>query len=236
MAERTINAVLKPLPDDLDPPFELGIVARDVYWAIRPLLAFERDTNYAWARLLSALCEPLDVIAEMVRDDAEGNPGWTALASPDRCPSAYLRVLAQWAGVRQFEGVPDADLRGMIGPRAPGWWAGTEAAMVAAVRRFFPADMAPSAVVFFQARADESVLGHPFLIRVFTYTYVPHDPEKVRRALWLNKPAGFLLEYEVQEGQAWFMLEERMASWGEVMESYASWETVLHDDPIGGSE
>lgn len=76
------------LPDTLtEPPFDLDGTGRDLYAATAPLAWADPATDFAWAKYTDALGELLDVIAEMVRDDADGNAGWTALASPARCPN-----------------------------------------------------------------------------------------------------------------------------------------------------
>lgn len=120
------------------PPFDLGQTGADLYEATAPIAYADRENAWAWASLMYALSGLLDVVAEMVRDDGAGNPGWTALASPARCPEPWLRVLAQWAGIRRWDAMSADDLRELIGPRAPGLWRGTRAAMIDAARRFLP--------------------------------------------------------------------------------------------------
>jgi Phage tail protein (Tail_P2_I) len=206
---------------------DLGPTGADLYAATAPAAFAEQDTDYAWARFLGALSEMLDPIAEMVRTDPDGHPGWTALASPHRCPPKWLRVLAQWAGIRRWDSMTDEELRELIGPRAPGAWRGTRPAMIAAVRRFLPPGTADQ-YLYFEERAD----GDPYRLRVFTYTFIEHDETLVRAALEAAKPAGLQLIYEVRRGQNWAMLNDRMASWAGVNENYESWDHVHHDEPI----
>ena len=105
------------LPDSIaEPPLDLGDTGRDLYAATPTLARLDPDNDYAWARYLAALSVLLDVIAEMVRDDADGNPGWTALGSPARCPEPFLRVLAQWAGIRRWDALDPDDLRALDRP------------------------------------------------------------------------------------------------------------------------
>jgi hypothetical protein len=219
------------------PPFDLGQTGADLYEATAPIAYADRENAWAWATLMYALSELLDVVAEMVRDDAAGNPGWTALASPARCPEPWLRVLAQWAGIRRWDAMSAADLRELIGPRAPGLWRGTRAAMIAAARRFLPPGMADH-YLYFEERAritgDEAV--DAYHLRVFTYSFIDHDPEQVRAALDAAKPAGLILTYEVRRGQSWAMLRQRGQTWAEVNESYASWHDVHLDEPIASPE
>lgn len=85
----------------------------------------------------------------------------------------------------------------------------------------------PDTALYFEERAD----GNPYLLRVFTYSFVDHDPEQVRAALEAAKPAGLTLIYEVRQGQTWAMLRNRGFSWAEVNNNYASWHAVLTDEP-----
>jgi hypothetical protein len=220
------------LPDHVaEPPVDLGVTGRDLYAATAPLAYADPDYDWAWARYLAALAGLLDVVADMVRDDADGNPGWTALASPSRCPEPFLRVLAQWAGIRRWDALDAPDLRALIGPRAPGLWRGTRDAMIAAARRYYPPRYFDPAYVYFEERAD----GNPYLLRVFTYSFIEHDPELVRAALQGAKPAGLRLIYEVRRGQNWNMVRTVNDSWATLKDSYASWRDVLEAEPIGAS-
>jgi hypothetical protein len=224
----------RPILADLEqqreppPPIALGDTGRDLYAATLPVAYGDPDNGWAWAHYCGALAHLLDVIAEMVRDDADGNPGWTALGSPTRCPPEWLRVLAQWAGVHRWDSMSPADLRGLIGPHAPGLWRGTKAAMIAAVRRHFPPGTA-DAYLYFEERAD----GDPYLLRVFTYEFVDHDTAAVEASLRAEKPAGLNLEYELRVGQTWAMLNGRKTSWDQTRTDYATWWDVWHDPPPG---
>lgn len=219
----TVRTAAAPL-EIPEPPFDLGDTGRDLYAATAPIAYGDPANDWAWAKYCSALGELLDVVAEMARDDADGNPGWTALASPTRCPEPWLRVLAQWAGVHRWDSMTEQELRDLIGPRAPGLWRGTKKAMVDAVRRFLP-EGAP--IVF-----DERANGDAYLLRVFTFDFVDHDPAQVAAALHAAKPAGLILNYEVRHGQTWGMLRDRGLSWGEVNATYANWKAVYDDAPL----
>ena len=162
----------------------------------------------------------------MTRPDS-GEEQWIVLASPKRCPDAWLPVLAQWAGVRRPDTMSKDDLRALIGPRAPGMWRGTRAAMIAAVTRFMPEGTPPEQMLYFEERAD----GDPYKLRVFTYEFVEHDSEAVQNALLHEKPAGLTLEYDVRVGQTWAMLRDCGPTWWQVNQFYANWYEVLHQPP-----
>lgn len=199
-----------------------------LYDGTRPAAFADPETGGAWAKLCDALAQLLDPIAQVTRPDDSSAP-WVVLASPDRCPADWLPVLAQWAGIRRPDVMSEADLRELIATGGPGMWRGTRANMIAAARRFLPPGMADY-LLYFEERAD----GDPYALRVFTYEFVEHDPALVRAALSAAKPAGLTLDYEVRQGQAWFMLAEKMDSWADVTTGYESWWTVFQDEPIGG--
>jgi Phage tail protein (Tail_P2_I) len=223
------------LPDTVaEPPADIGMgeTGRDLYAATPALARLDPDNDYGWAKYLAALSELLDVIAVMVRDDADGNEGWTALASPSRCPEPFLRVLAQWAGIRRWDALDPPDLRALIGPRAPGLWRGTREAMIAAVRRFYPPGQFDPSWIYFEERAD----GDPYLLRVFTFDFIDHDAAGVAAALQANKPAGLNLIYEVRHGQTWGMLRDSGLTWGQLEDAYGTWAGVLDGQPTQSTE
>jgi hypothetical protein len=212
-----------------EPPLDLGDTGRDLYAATEPIAFGDREHGWAWARFLAALAAILDPISEMVRADAEGNDGWTALASPRRCPEPWLRVLAQWAGFRRWDALSAADLRELLGGgHAPGMWRGTRGAMLDAVRRFLPEGAGDA--LYFEERAD----GDAYKLRVFTYAWAEVDERAVFDALWMAKPAGiFPVEYQVREGQAYFQARARVANYAEGRELWASYEAARTYRPGG---
>jgi hypothetical protein len=215
-----------------EPPFDMGDTGRDLFAKTEPVAFADPRLGWPWAAYMAALAGLLDVLSTMVRDDDEGNEGWTALASPSRCPPPYLRVLAQWAGIRAglWSSMSEADLRELIGPHAPGQWRGTRKAMIAAVRRFLPPG--EEKWIYFEERAD----GDPYKLRVFLYDWIPHDAQAVTDALWWAKPAGiFPVVFEVRHGQAYFMLRDSVADYAEMFERFDNYAAVFEAAPtIGG--
>ena len=197
----------------------------ELYEGTYPAAFADEDNDYAWAVFLNTLAQLLDPIAQITRPD-DGSEPWTVLASPYRCPTIWLPVLAQWAGIRRPDVMSEADLRQLIANGGPGFHRGTRAAMIAAIRRFMPPDM-PDNLITFDERAD----GNAYFLRVFTYDFVPHDPTLVRQALEQAKPAGLVLDYEVRVGQTWGMLKDSGDSWGDVLTNYPNWSAVLHAAP-----
>lgn len=207
----------------------------DLYEGTHPAAFADAETGGAWAKLCAALGELLDPIAEVTRPD-DGSEPWVVLASPERCPTEWLRVLAQWAGIRRPDAMSEADLRELIATGGPGMWRGTRQAMIAAVRRFLPPGTADELLYFEERAVINAELDPAYCLRVFTYTFVDHDPVLVRAALEAAKPAGIVLDYQVRRGQAWFMLRNRRESWAEVNATYADWDEVRGDMPTVGTE
>jgi len=197
----------------------------DLYNGTYPAAFADEDNDYAWQQFMAALALLLDPIAQVTRPD-DGSEPWTVLASPFRCPTIWLPVLAQWAGIRRPDVMSEEDLRELIAQGGPGYHRGTREAMMAAIRRFLPPDT-PDNLITFDERAD----GDPYFLRVFTYTFVEHDPDLVRQALEAAKPAGLNLDYQVRVGQTWGMLNDGWDSWGDVKAGYPSWYEVLHAAP-----
>lgn len=218
-----------------NPPFDLGDTGHDLYERTQPVAFGDPVNRWAWAAYCSALSTILDPISVMVRDDAAGNAGWTKLASPWRCPEPWLPVLAQWAGIRisAARSMTVDELRELLSTGGPSLHRGTRAALIAAIRRFLPPGTADR-LVYFEERAV--VTGNPqidaYMLRVFTFNFVEHDPEEVRAALEAAKPAGIQLVYQVRVGQTWGMLNQREDSWADVLNNYASWGDVLNTEPI----
>lgn len=197
----------------------------DLYEGTYPAAFADADNDSAWLAFCAALAELLDPIAEITRPD-DGSDPWIVMASPWRCPTDWLPVLAQWAGIRRPDTMPETDLRALIAEGGPGFHRGTRAAMIAAIRRYMPPDM-PDSLITFDERAD----GNPYFLRVFTYDFVPHDSDLVRQALEQAKPAGLVLDYEVRVGQTWGMLKDEWDTWGDVLTGYPNWSAVLHAAP-----
>jgi phage tail-like protein len=209
---------------DAQPPFELGTTGAEIYRNTRPATWAETVTDYAWARFVWALSELLDPVASVTRPE-DGSLSWTVLADPHRVPEPWLRVLAQWAGVRRPDAFTPEQLRELIAAGGPGFWRGTRRGITAAIAHLLP----PGAPIYFEERAD----GEAYKIRIFTYTFSGGDEAAIRAAIHHQMPAGlFPFIYEVRVGQTWAMLNARKANWGEVRAQYANWYEVLHDEPL----
>ena len=202
----------------------MGGVATEIYQATAPMTYAEATLGYPWAAYLASLGLLLESELVLTGGDGDHEP-WTALADAVRCPSDWLNVLAQWAGVRMRSSYSETELRQLIGPHAPGLWRGTKDAMIAAARRF----IGPDASLYFEERAD----GNAYHLRCFTYEYEGGDPIQIEQALVAAKPAGIVLDYEQRVGQTYAMMIGKHSTYAAVKAAYATYELASTDGPVG---
>lgn len=209
-------------------PPPIGTTGQEIYDNTVPARYAEEQTDYAWARFLDALSHLLDPVADVTRPP-DGALRWTVLASPWRCPPQWLPVLAQWAGVRRWDLFVEDDLRTLLATGGPGFWRGTKAHMIASARRFYAPDAQEDPPLYFEERArisdDEAI--NAYWIRVFTYSFVQHDYEQVRRALLRSKPAGINLIYEIRDGQTYGQLKDCGYTYWQLNVGFADYQDVL---------
>lgn len=211
------------------PPIDTQMGA-DLFAAVGPMTWADESLGWPLARYLSSNGLMLDEIAKLVRTDADGNDGWTAFASPQRCPDDFLYTLAVWAGVTYPRRMPKSDLRNLIGPHSPALWRGTRAGIIAAVRRF----VNPGAPIYFEERAvtPDHPEGDAYYLRIFTYSDSTLDEAAIRQELLNNVPAGLIVNYEVRIGQTYAMLRERCATYQDMKDMYPTYDDVRKDAPL----
>ena len=205
-----------------EPPLST-VVGEDLYDAVAPLTGDDESLNWPLAIYCDANGLMLDEEARLVRSDDAGNDGWSAFADPQRCPDSYLFTLAQWAGVRYPRRMATDDLRALIGPRAPGLWRGTKAAITEAVQRY----LTPGGSLYFEERAD----GNPYLLRIYTYTYDTEDQAAIQRELLAVVPAGLILDYEVRDGQTYGMVTAQHLTYAQLRAKYPTYQAMASDIP-----
>jgi tail protein P2 I len=193
-------------------------VGGDLYDALEPLTYADERLGWPLANFGDALALILEETAQLVRADDEGNDGWSAFADPQRCPSAYLYTLAQWAGVRYPRRMSEAHLRELIGPRAPGLWRGTKEALIDTVQRY----LTPDGSIYFEERAD----GDPYKLRISTFVYDTLNEAAIRRELTVQVPAGLILDYRLIAGISYAILRRLVVSYAEMRTKFATYEAV----------
>lgn len=208
----------------------MGQVGQDLYDDLEPLAYDDQAQGWALANFCAAIGVSLEEIAGLVRTDEDGHDGWSAFADPIRCPTDFLYTLAQWAGVRYPYRMPEADLRQLIGPHAPGVWRGTKGSIEAAVRRY----IGPTGSLYFEERAD----GDAYRLRIFTYTFdTPAEAaDTIRNELLGAIPAGLILDYEIRDGQTYGMAQAKHETYADLAAAYANYGDVRDDAPIDSEE
>ena len=199
-------------------------VGSDLYAAVEPLTWADESLGWPLALYLSANGLMLEEVAQLVRTDDDGNEGWTAFASPARCPESFLYTLSVWAGAPYPRRMSTDDLRAVIGPRAPGVWRGTKSSIIAALQRY----VTQGAPIYFEERAD----GNAYHLRIFTYTNSTLDEAAIRAELLNQIPAGIVVDYEVREGQTYGMLKQHVATYADMKAMYATYADVRQAAPI----
>jgi P2-related tail formation protein len=96
---------------------------------------YDETTDYTTARYLACLAAMFDEIADIVRDQDDGTPGWAVLFDPDTCPVLFLPWLGRLVGVNLGGGsLSEAQMREAIRERS-GFKRGTPDAIRSAAIR-----------------------------------------------------------------------------------------------------
>jgi hypothetical protein len=211
------------------PPIDTNVGA-DLYQAVEPLTFADASLGWPLAHYLSSNGLMLEEIANLARTDGDGNDGWTAFASPSRCPDNFLYTLAVWAGVTYPRRMASGDLRALIGPHSPALWRGTRDGIIAAMRRF----LSPGAPIYFEERAvtPEHPEGDAYYLRIFTYSDSTLDESAIRQELYNTVPAGLIVDYEVRIGQTYGMLRQRCATYQDMKDLYPTYNDAREDAPL----
>lgn len=156
------------------------------------------DSLGPWARAdesgdlldyVRALITPLTTVDDLVRD-TDTHVGWGSLMDVDVAPSWILSWLAQFVGVSTIAGLSDADQRTRIKDTA-GFRRGTPAAIILAAQQHLTGGRR---VELYERD------GGIWVFRLRTYLTETPDSALVRAAVEALKPAGLVLNYEVQAG------------------------------------
>jgi hypothetical protein len=170
-------------PDDVGPVGEL------IYQRVAPLAFADEQLGWALLILCGGLGKPHDLVHELVSDDADGDPGWSALLDPDRCPAQLLPFLAQCVGERIPAGETEEAARERC--RTPqGMVRGTNAAIRAAAQR----TLTGTKTVQILERTSSA-----YTLTVITLTAETPDPDRTERDLLAAKPAGLILTHVVTD-------------------------------------
>lgn len=193
-------------------------LAEEIYARIAPLAA--DDQRYGWALL--TLCIALGLMrqpaATLVRDTADGDPGWSIILDIDRCPTYALPWLAQCVGARIPAGTDDSTARQMI--RAEQSFArGRPATIVATIQR----TLTGTRTVFLTERAD----GDAYKLRIRTFDTETTSPTATQALIVAaQKPGGIVLDYGTVAAGTYGHLATAEASYTQVAVDYLTYNRV----------
>ena len=106
-----------------------------MYGILEPYTYADAKNNYSLQEFLKAIGEMYEEIIDLAYDTADGHDGWTLLTDVTRVPSKAIDWLSQFVGVRQIEGLTDAQKIQRIAARE-GFSRGTPGGMRAAAQVF----------------------------------------------------------------------------------------------------
>jgi hypothetical protein len=147
---------------------------------------------------------------------------WQALFDVDIAPIRSLPWLAQCVGERMPVGLDETQARDWI-RQAPNWTRGTEAGIVAAVKRVLTGDR----VVQFGTRMRLDGTVDADYVAIVTYATQTPDPQLVRNQLRHYVPFDIVWEYDVLDAATWELVESGMSSWTQLEDTYGpTWSDV----------
>lgn len=174
--------------------------ATDMTTRLGGLLDYDPD------RVGLALCQAcenmfggLDVIVQ----DSDDGPGWSAVLDPDRAPASWLPWTGALYGVQVTIGAPEPDQREEV-RELPAQHRGTTLAMVKALKRTLGGNR--------NVRVTERYTG-AYRIKFLTSPSETLDAVKSLAAIKTQKPGGLALFYEVTDSSVW---NETTLRWNEV--------------------
>lgn len=189
-----------------------------VYESLAPLTYNDNDDlrNY-----VDSIGQMTREIEDLVRDDADGNPGWSSILDADRCALQFLPWLAQAVGVVLPDGLSEADQRLYI-KSTYGWKRGRPEAIKAAPIKHLTGDRK---VMLYERTPD--AYGYT----VITFASQTPDSALVLADLLAAKPAGLNLTYLVHPGQSYQDIYDNYATYQLVYTTYPTYEAILNDTP-----
>lgn len=197
------------------PPF--GTVADRRYADVESLAYADPENGYPVAVLVGALCAPIQPVADIAEDTADGPPGMSALLDVERCPDRALPWLAQFPGVHAIPGEDPVVLRDRV-RSAEGLRRGTDTALIAAVQRTLTG--AKTVRLIGQQGTDG------WGLTLITRTAETPDPAATLKVALAAKDAGLILTHVVAAGQTWD--EVQGTTWDQA--GTVTWDQVAQTD------
>lgn len=210
----------------------------DLYQSLAPIAGLgDGDDNLGWPllRFLDGLGQIIQRYADLASDTAAGEPGWSLLVDPGRCPTYGLGWLAQMVGVR-FDQTQSTDTTQRAAITAEqGFMRGTPAALQAAAAKWlqpnqqvvvYERDTDPyhftvalqlgslAAATFAQTEAEYPTFAERTAARS-TFSTPAYPEAQVQAALAAQKPAGLIMTVNIIAGPSFGQVQDAFATFAE---------------------
>jgi len=192
-----------------------------MYGMLEPYTYADAQNDYSLQEFLKSIGEMYEEIIDLAYDTTDGDDGWTLLTDITRVPSKAIDWLSQFVGVRQIEGLTDAQKIQRIAARE-GFSRGTPHGMRAAAQVFLTG---AKTVNLFER--DTS----PYHLTVQTYASQTPNSTVVQAALLSQKPAGIVMVYTVVTGQNYLQLRTAHSPYSATKSFYPTYGNVRNDAP-----
>lgn len=198
-----------------------------LYEELKPLAYGDGDPHWYLLNFLSAISELYQDVYDYASDTDDG-PGWSVILDLDRAPLAAVPWLAQFIGaVPPARLVAETDEEYLTRIReyvrgAEGFKRGTPAALKKAAQLHLTGNKN----VFFLER-DTSA----YHLTITTLTYETPDAAVVNAALQAAKPGGLVLVHQTANGQLYFNLPLKHASYTIMNAAYATYAAIPNAAP-----
>lgn len=200
-----------------------------LYAALGPVTDQDEKNGWALLNYCGAIASMYDQIETYARDGELGEPGWSILLDTNRVPVEAVAWLGLITGtqlvVSQRPGETDAAyltrLRNVVHDAA-----GQKRGTIQSITRTVQNLLTGTQTVLFRER-DTS----PYHLTVITYTSETPDQAAVLAALKLVKPAGLILDYQVQPGPTYSIIRTIYTDYTAVRTNFATYQGVLNNQP-----
>jgi hypothetical protein len=198
----------------------------DLYDAVAPLAYDDANQGYALAYFCDAIGRMIQPVDDLAGDTPAG-PGWSQAMDIDRAPADGLAWLAQFVGVSLLAGLSDTAQRDRI-RSTDGMKRGSIGAFIGAARQHLTGAQS----VIIRERDAAACPSEPaYGVTVITFTAETPDPAQTLADLLAQKPAGLVLNYQVEDGQDFQQLATDYVTFGDVRTAYSTFDLVRTDTP-----
>lgn len=194
-----------------DPPSAASVI----YAALGPAWTSQEEAlDYPLMELVECLADPLEDFWEVAHD-------WGLMFDPDLAPASILAWMAQFVGARYPGDATEDQIRTAIRVHE-NWQRGRPAAIKAALA----AELTGTKTIIFSERS-----GGAYRLQIRTLTSETPSIERARQAILSQKPAGLVLDYDVQAGIAYSDMDSGYDSYGDIDATGDTYEEIASEAP-----